>query len=220
MSKARTGAIERIARLALALAVLILTVAPSFSSSGVATASPLQQAQPQWDGVKQASDVANDGSNTSQDQGAPVSATTDQTSNPASAGSAQPKSTSLLAGDANNDGCVNSADFGLLKAAFGSAPGDANWFPGADFNGDNVVTTADFQALLRNYGSCAGNTGDTGASKSTDQQADPSSDTNTQLGLSSKGGPLAPRTATPTRTISPTRDSHEHADHNTHSNGN
>jgi hypothetical protein len=51
-------------------------------------------------------------------------------------------------GDANGDGTVDSADFGVLYANFGAAGGREK----GDFNGDGQVTFADFQILERTYG--------------------------------------------------------------------
>lgn len=46
--------------------------------------------------------------------------------------------------DIDNDGFVtNFGDLGLLRLAFFSSPGAANWNPDADFNGDNVVNFVD-----------------------------------------------------------------------------
>jgi Bacterial protein of unknown function (DUF922)/Dockerin type I domain len=58
----------------------------------------------------------------------------------------------LLAGDINNDNVVDDADYQLLRAAFGSRPGDANWNPQADLNCDGVVDQADLQLLQSNFG--------------------------------------------------------------------
>jgi photosystem II stability/assembly factor-like uncharacterized protein len=58
----------------------------------------------------------------------------------------------LLAGDVNNDNMINIEDFGLLAAAYGSAPGNTNWNPNADLNCDGVVDINDFELLAANYG--------------------------------------------------------------------
>ena len=55
----------------------------------------------------------------------------------------------VLAGDANRDGRVNLADFGILRANFGRR--DAT-FSLADFNYDGTVTLADFGILRGNFG--------------------------------------------------------------------
>jgi len=55
-----------------------------------------------------------------------------------------------LPGDANGDGTVDLADFGLLRANFGS---DAAIFATGDFNADNTVDLADFGILRANFGS-------------------------------------------------------------------
>jgi hypothetical protein len=58
---------------------------------------------------------------------------------------------SAIAGDANFDGAVDLADFGLLRAGFGSM-GDLTRLDG-DFNKDGVVDLADFGLLRANFGS-------------------------------------------------------------------
>lgn len=58
----------------------------------------------------------------------------------------------LANGDVNNDNRVNIADFVLLRSAFGSAPGSANWVAGADLNGDGTVGIADFIVLRSSFG--------------------------------------------------------------------
>ncbi len=57
---------------------------------------------------------------------------------------------SLLPGDANGDGIVNLADFGILRANFGSTMAE---FAQGDFNGDGIVNLADFGILRANFGS-------------------------------------------------------------------
>ncbi|MEM7808764.1 MAG: hypothetical protein AAF561_11700, partial [Planctomycetota bacterium] len=54
----------------------------------------------------------------------------------------------VLAGDANDDGVVDLADFGVLRANFGS-PG---LFSTGDFNYDGVIDLADFGILRANFG--------------------------------------------------------------------
>ncbi len=56
----------------------------------------------------------------------------------------------VLPGDANGDGVVNLADFGILRANFGSTMGT---FATGDFNGDMLVNLADFGILRANFGS-------------------------------------------------------------------
>lgn len=55
-------------------------------------------------------------------------------------------------GDANGDHVVDSLDFDILKAAFGSVPGDANYDARADFNGDGKINALDFSILASNFG--------------------------------------------------------------------
>ncbi|MEM7809564.1 MAG: dockerin type I domain-containing protein, partial [Planctomycetota bacterium] len=64
--------------------------------------------------------------------------------------------TRLLDGDANFDGVVDLADFGLLRSGFGSAGRNA-----ADFNLDGTVDLADFGILRAFFGQSLG--GDLGA---------------------------------------------------------
>ncbi|MEM1011103.1 MAG: hypothetical protein AAGI46_02650 [Planctomycetota bacterium] len=56
----------------------------------------------------------------------------------------------LFPGDANGDGTVDLADFGILRANFGSTNGT---FATGDFNGDMNVDLADFGILRANFGS-------------------------------------------------------------------
>ncbi|MEM1011809.1 MAG: hypothetical protein AAGI46_06265 [Planctomycetota bacterium] len=62
-----------------------------------------------------------------------------------------------LPGDANLDGTVDLADFGILRANFGLSAGDfpIPQFRLADFNGDATVDLADFGILRANFGSSA-----------------------------------------------------------------
>ncbi|MEM7809767.1 MAG: hypothetical protein AAF561_16780, partial [Planctomycetota bacterium] len=55
----------------------------------------------------------------------------------------------LFPGDANGDGTVDLADFGILRANFGSTTGT---FATGDFNGDMNVDLADFGILRANFG--------------------------------------------------------------------
>lgn len=59
---------------------------------------------------------------------------------------------SLLGGDMNGDNHVSFADFIVLRNAYGSSPGKANWNPNADLNNDGQVTQADFLIFQSNYG--------------------------------------------------------------------
>ncbi|MEM7806637.1 MAG: dockerin type I domain-containing protein [Planctomycetota bacterium] len=60
---------------------------------------------------------------------------------------------SPLPGDANGDGTVDLADFGILRANFGSTSGT---FMTGDFNGDGNVDLADFGILRANFGTSSG----------------------------------------------------------------
>jgi outer membrane protein assembly factor BamB len=57
----------------------------------------------------------------------------------------------LIPGDANRDGTVNLADFGLLKAHFGLGTSRAE----GDFDGDKKVDLTDFGILKDNFGTSA-----------------------------------------------------------------
>jgi hypothetical protein len=57
-------------------------------------------------------------------------------------GGGQPCSSSIP-GDINNDGCVDTADLGILIGSFGSCPGCP-----ADLNGDDAVDSADLGILI------------------------------------------------------------------------
>jgi hypothetical protein len=61
----------------------------------------------------------------------------------------------LLPGDANLDGVVNLADFGILRQFFGEA-GEAMTLQTGDFNDDDVVNLADFGLLRANFGNDTG----------------------------------------------------------------
>lgn len=61
-------------------------------------------------------------------------------------------STSMINGDMNGDNVIGTADFTVLRLAFGTTPSDPAWNPLADLNGDGVVGTADFNILRTNFG--------------------------------------------------------------------
>ena len=50
---------------------------------------------------------------------------------------------SVLQGDVNGDGVVNSTDMAIVDACLGSRPGSVNWNPNADLTRSGTVTTAD-----------------------------------------------------------------------------
>ncbi|MEM7807287.1 MAG: hypothetical protein AAF561_04175 [Planctomycetota bacterium] len=58
----------------------------------------------------------------------------------------------LIPADANLDGVVNLADFGILRSNFGS---DLAYRTSGDFNGDNVVNLADFGILRSSFGNAS-----------------------------------------------------------------
>jgi hypothetical protein len=59
----------------------------------------------------------------------------------------------VIPGDADDNGCVNSADFNLVKQSYGqrALPGNANAIK-ADLNQDGVVGSADYLMLSSHYG--------------------------------------------------------------------
>jgi len=59
---------------------------------------------------------------------------------------------SLINGDINGDNTISLADFGQLKAAYGSVPGNGNWNPNADLDGNGSVGLSDFGILKLHYG--------------------------------------------------------------------
>lgn len=70
----------------------------------------------------------------------------------ATAGNVSDLAITLRPGDVNRDNSVNIADFLLLRAAFGSAEGSANWNPLADLDGNGTVNVADFIRLRGSFG--------------------------------------------------------------------
>ncbi|HTQ08486.1 MAG TPA: hypothetical protein VMI31_00295 [Fimbriimonadaceae bacterium] len=59
---------------------------------------------------------------------------------------------SLVNGDINGDNAISLADFGKLKLAYGSVPGNSNWNPNADLDGNGSVGLSDFGILKLHYG--------------------------------------------------------------------
>lgn len=57
-----------------------------------------------------------------------------------------------IPGDANGDTLVDVTDLLLVKEAYGSIQGSANWNLNCDFNEDSVIDVADLEKLGRNYG--------------------------------------------------------------------
>jgi len=55
-------------------------------------------------------------------------------------------------GDVNRDGVINNTDLNLLREAYGSKPGMANWNPDADLNGDGKVDMTDIGIASKNFG--------------------------------------------------------------------
>jgi hypothetical protein len=55
----------------------------------------------------------------------------------------------LSLADLNSDGVLDLADFQVLRQAFGSCTGKANFNPVADLDGDNCITFKDFRIFLQ-----------------------------------------------------------------------
>ncbi len=64
---------------------------------------------------------------------------------------------SLGNGDCNGDNLVGTADFNILRAAWGATSSSSNWNEAADMNGDGVIGTADFNILRGNWGTVGDN---------------------------------------------------------------
>lgn len=58
-------------------------------------------------------------------------------------------------GDVNWDGVIDYSDLDLLKAAYGSRPGDPNWDQDCDLNGDDLVDIRDVVRAAANFNSKA-----------------------------------------------------------------
>lgn len=69
----------------------------------------------------------------------------------------------LLSGDLNDDNVINSADYAIAKALYGTTTGDTKWDQRADFNLDNIINTLDLAIITTNLGK----TGDSGVWQST-----------------------------------------------------
>jgi len=55
-------------------------------------------------------------------------------------------------GDVNRDGIIDDVDLNLMKAAFGSKPGDPNWNANCDLDGNGKVDGYDLLEAGRHYG--------------------------------------------------------------------
>ena len=58
----------------------------------------------------------------------------------------------LLAGDVNNSDAVTLGDYAILRTAFGTCTGGANFDARADLNGSGCVTLQDYALLRTNFG--------------------------------------------------------------------
>ncbi len=65
-------------------------------------------------------------------------------------------SADLLVGDLTGDGSVDAQDEPWLRAAYGSAAGDAAFEPAGDFNGDGAVDHRDLALFGANFGASGG----------------------------------------------------------------
>ncbi len=63
----------------------------------------------------------------------------------------------LTNGDANGDNVVGTADFTLLRTAFGGSFPNPPYTVATDFNGDGVIGTADFNILRTSFGQAGDN---------------------------------------------------------------
>jgi hypothetical protein len=63
----------------------------------------------------------------------------------------------LTNGDANGDNVVGTADFTLLRTAFGGIAPNPPYTVATDFNGDGVIGTADFNILRTSFGQAGDN---------------------------------------------------------------
>lgn len=59
----------------------------------------------------------------------------------------------LIAGDINNDGEINIADYTLVAGHYGSTKGEENYNPLADLNSDDVINIQDLAILSSHFGS-------------------------------------------------------------------
>ena len=57
----------------------------------------------------------------------------------------------LRAGDANNSDNVSVVDFNMIKAAFGTGPGQSGYDDRANFNRDGAVNAVDFNLLKGSF---------------------------------------------------------------------
>ncbi len=63
----------------------------------------------------------------------------------------------LRNGDCSGDNLVGTADFNILRAAWGATSSSGNWNEAADLNGDGVIGTADFNIMRANWGTVGDN---------------------------------------------------------------
>jgi hypothetical protein len=64
----------------------------------------------------------------------------------------------LLSGDLNEDNVVNTADYSIMKTAFGKKSTDSDWNENIDLNKDGVINAIDLGLVIKNFGK----TGDSG----------------------------------------------------------
>jgi hypothetical protein len=63
----------------------------------------------------------------------------------------------LLNGDANGDNIVGTADFNVLRAAWGGVSPNSPYNVAADFNGDGIIGTTDFNIMRTSWGAVGDN---------------------------------------------------------------
>ena len=76
----------------------------------------------------------------------------DQYGEPLSGGTNYVANFSVLQGDVNGDGVVDSNDMAIVNAALGGRPGSSNWNPNADLNRESRVVTSDRIIVYDNMG--------------------------------------------------------------------
>ncbi len=58
----------------------------------------------------------------------------------------------MISGDIDRSGRIDGFDLGRMGIAYGSKPGDVNWYPEADLNGDGIVDGSDISILSSQFG--------------------------------------------------------------------
>src|SRR3989344_1245748 len=58
----------------------------------------------------------------------------------------------LLTGDLNDDNLINSADYSLAKASYGTTTKSSKWNANIDFNIDGIINSLDLAYIVKNFG--------------------------------------------------------------------